>query len=98
MNQNQFYLKTFLLFVITFNSTNIIYSQMSENKKHNLIAKGAVLTKLSDQYSFTEGPVADKKGNVFFTDQPNNKIWKYNTADGKLAVFKDGASRPNGMF
>jgi len=97
MNQNQFYLKTFLLFVITFNSTNIIYSQMSENKKHNLIAKGAVLTKLSDQYSFTEGPVADKKGNVFFTDQPNNKIIKW-SVKGELSVYMENAGRANGLY
>lgn len=52
---------------------------------------------ISDQFIFTEGPAADKKGNVFFTDQPNNKIWKYST-DGKLTVFKENAGRSNGMY
>jgi gluconolactonase len=31
---------------------------------------------ISKQFSFTEGASVDKKGNVFFTDQPNNKIWE----------------------
>ncbi|WEA01416.1 SMP-30/gluconolactonase/LRE family protein [Mucilaginibacter sp. SJ] len=58
------------------------------NTKPQLVAK---------QFSFTEGPAVDKKGNVFFTDQPNNKIWKYDT-DGKLSVFLDSAGRSNGMY
>lgn len=54
-------------------------------------------TMISDQFSFTEGPAVDKKGNVFFTDQPQNKIWKYST-NGKLTVFMDTSGRSNGMF
>nr|WP_315247605.1 SMP-30/gluconolactonase/LRE family protein [uncultured Flavobacterium sp.] len=70
---------------------------MSENQNHNLIAKGAVLTKLSDQYSFTEGPAADKKGNIYFTDQPNNRIMKW-SVDGVLSVYMENAGRANGMY
>jgi len=39
----------------------------------------------------------DKKGNIFFTDQPNDKIWEYDT-DGKLSIFMDGTGRSNGMY
>jgi len=52
---------------------------------------------IAKQFSFTEGASVDKKGNVFFTDQPNNKIWEYST-DGKLTVFLDSAGRSNGMY
>ena len=52
---------------------------------------------ISKQFSFTEGPSVDKKGNVFFTDQPNNKIWEY-SVDGKLSVFMDNAGRSNGTY
>jgi gluconolactonase len=52
---------------------------------------------ISKQFSFTEGASVDKKGNVFFTDQPNNKIWEYST-DGKLSIFLDSAGRSNGMY
>ena len=52
---------------------------------------------IARQFSFTEGASVDKKGNVFFTDQPNNKIWEYST-DGKLTVFLDSAGRSNGMY
>jgi gluconolactonase len=61
-----------------------------------LYEAGAKPQLVAKQFAFTEGPVADKHGNVFFTDQPNNKIWKYDT-DGKLSVFLDSAGRSNGM-
>jgi gluconolactonase len=52
---------------------------------------------VSKQFSFTEGPAVDKKGNIFFTDQPNNKIWKYDI-EGKLSVFMETSGRANGMY
>lgn len=52
---------------------------------------------VSKQFKFTEGPAVDKQGNIFFTDQPNNKIWEYDT-NGKLSVFLDTAGRSNGMY
>ena len=63
----------------------------------SVIAPGAVLKKISDQFSFTEGASVDKRGNVFFTDQPNDKIWKYDT-EGKLSVFLDKTGRSNGTY
>jgi gluconolactonase len=52
---------------------------------------------ISRQFGFTEGAAVDKKGNVFFTDQPNNKIWEYDL-NGKLTLFLDSAGRSNGMM
>ncbi|CAL1517940.1 SMP-30/gluconolactonase/LRE family protein [Chitinophaga sp. MM2321] len=62
-----------------------------------IIADNATPQLVSSQFSFTEGPASDKKGNIYFTDQPNNKIWKYDT-DGKLSVFMDPAGRSNGLY
>lgn len=52
---------------------------------------------ISRQFSFTEGASVDKRGNVFFTDQPNDKIWKYDV-NGKLSVFMDKTGRSNGTY
>ena len=62
-----------------------------------IIAPGATPQLVSNQFSFTEGPAANKKGEVFFSDQPNDKIWKYGT-DGKLSIFLDRTGRSNGMY
>ncbi|GAA3958390.1 SMP-30/gluconolactonase/LRE family protein [Mucilaginibacter dorajii] len=63
----------------------------------NLYDTGTKPVLVSKQFAFTEGPAVDKKGNVFFTDQPNDKIWEYDT-NGKLSVFLDSAGRSNGMY
>ena len=62
-----------------------------------VIAIGAELTLISDQFSFTEGPATDADGNVYFTDQPNNDIWIYNT-NGELIHFMDNSGRANGLY
>ncbi|MEI7731932.1 MAG: SMP-30/gluconolactonase/LRE family protein [Verrucomicrobiota bacterium] len=63
----------------------------------DLIAPGAKLEKLSDGYKFTEGPATDKEGNVYFTDQPNDRIVKYDAATGKFETFMQPCGRANGM-
>jgi len=62
----------------------------------SIVAGGGVQV-LSRQFSFTEGASVDRKGNVFFTDQPNNKIWEYDVK-GRLRLFLDRAGRSNGMY
>jgi len=63
----------------------------------DLFAGSATPQLVAKQFKFTEGPAVDRAGNVFFTDQPNNKIWKYSTA-GKLSVFLEPAGRANGLY
>ena len=48
-------------------------------------------------YQFTEGPAVDAMGNVFFTDQPNDRILKIDL-EGKVSEFMKPAGRSNGMF
>ncbi|WP_367866239.1 SMP-30/gluconolactonase/LRE family protein [Pedobacter sp. WC2423] len=52
---------------------------------------------ISRQFTFTEGPAVNAKGDVYFTDQPNNQIWKYDT-NGKLSLFMNKAGRANGTY
>jgi len=84
-------MKTAIFIIVSLVHTHLIAQSDS------LIAPGATLQKVADQFGFTEGPAVDKKGNIYFTDQPNDKIWKYDT-DGKLSVFLDKTGRSNGMY
>ena len=62
-----------------------------------VVAPGARVEKLAGDFKFTEGPTCDADGNVFFTDQPNDRILKW-SADGKLSTFLQPAGRANGMY
>jgi gluconolactonase len=51
--------------------------------------------RLATDMKFTEGPVADGKGNVFFTDIPQNRIMKW---DGmQLSVWRENSGGANGL-
>ncbi|PWV56849.1 SMP-30/gluconolactonase/LRE family protein [Chitinophaga sp. S165] len=62
-----------------------------------VVAAGAELKQVSKQFAFSEGPAVNKKGDIYFTDQPNDKIWKYDTK-GKLSLFMDKTGRSNGLY
>jgi len=62
-----------------------------------VVAPGAKLEKLAGDFKFTEGPTGDARGNIFFTDQPDDRILEW-SADGKLSTFLEPAGRANGMM
>jgi gluconolactonase len=91
-------MKKIILLSIVFLMTTTLTMAQEGQKESPVIAKGAKLIRLSDKYSFTEGPAVNKNGDVYFTDQPNNKIIKWSATDNSLSVFMDDAGRSNGMY
>jgi gluconolactonase len=63
----------------------------------SVIAPGAKLEKLAGDFAFTEGATCDKDGNVFFVDQPNDRIMEW-SVDGKLSTFMQPSQYANGMM
>lgn len=59
-------------------------------------AKGDISI-IQDGFGFTEGPAVDRHGNVFFTDQPNDRIYKWSANTGDVSLFLEGTGRSNGM-
>jgi gluconolactonase len=51
---------------------------------------------MDGKYAFTEGPVADGDGNVYFSDIPNKAIHKIDPA-GKVTVFRGQSNSANGL-
>lgn len=62
-----------------------------------IMAPDAKPVVLGTGYEFTEGPSADKEGNVYFTDQPNDRIVKW-SVDGTTSDWLKPAGRSNGTF
>jgi len=81
-------------FFLTFSAFGINASAQSADQ--NLFVQDS-LKVISAQFKFTEGASVDKQGNVFFTDQPNDKIWKYDV-NGKLSLYMDKSGRANGTY
>jgi len=51
---------------------------------------------VSSGHRFTEGPAVNAKGEVFFTDIPNNRIHKA-SLDGHVSVFAEDTGGANGL-
>jgi len=83
-----------LLVIITLFPISII-SQDSDLS--SILKPGAELVKLAGDFAFTEGPAPDKAGNVYFTDQPNDRIMIWSKKGG-LSTFMQPSGRSNGLF
>jgi gluconolactonase len=62
------------------------------------LAPGATVQKVSGTFAFTEGPAVDREGDIYFTDQPNDRIMKWNATNGSITTFLQPAGRANGMY
>lgn len=63
----------------------------------SVVAPGAKLKKIAAGFKFTEGPTCDRHGNLYFTDQPNDRILRWSVR-GKLSTWMQPAGRANGLM
>jgi gluconolactonase len=52
---------------------------------------------VSEGYGFTEGPAADKGGNVYFVDVPASTIFRIDAANWKVTTFAENTGKASGL-
>ena len=67
-------------------------------KAQDIIAEGAELTLVAEGFEFTEGPAVDKNGDVYFTDQPNDRIVKWDAVNNSVSDWMKPSGRSNGLY
>ena len=82
--------------LITITFVYLGFAFVQNKGMESIIQPGTKLEKLADGFLFTEGPAADSKGNVYFTDQPNDRIMIWSLSD-KLSTFMQPSGRSNGL-
>ncbi|MBN1998740.1 SMP-30/gluconolactonase/LRE family protein [candidate division KSB1 bacterium] len=87
----------FLISLITGCGNKGTDNELRSQEKTEIIAQDAQIRKLAGDFKFTEGPAADADGNVYFTDQPNDRIMIWST-NGELSTFLQPCQRCNGTF
>jgi len=75
----------------------VVAAESFAAEKLSVVVADARVERLSGGFEFTEGPAADAEGNVFFTDQPNNRIYRW-SVDGELSIFHENPGRANGLY
>ena len=61
------------------------------------ITGNAKVEKAGGGFAFTEGPAVAADGRVYFTDQPNDRIYVWDEKKG-ISLWKEGTGRSNGMY
>lgn len=74
-----------------------LLTQAAAEQGTDLVVPGAKVVKLADGFQFTEGPAADARGNIYFSDIPNSRIHMW-SLDGKLTTFREDSGRANGLY
>jgi gluconolactonase len=85
------------LFIMFASSVSTTHGLLGDNLENHVTADGAELKLVFSDGKFTEGPAADAAGNVYFTDQPNDRIMRVDLM-GKVTEFLKPAGRSNGLF
>ena len=67
-------------------------------QQQEIVAEGAELQLVSEDYVFTEGPAVDSKGAVYFTDQPNDRIMKWEPESNTVSTYLQPSGRSNGLY
>jgi len=73
-----------------------LFAQLED--KRGIVVKGAQLELVKDGFSFTEGPAVNRFGDIYFTDQPNDKIYVWNANSNQVSLAKEGTGRSNGLY
>ncbi|AGA76614.1 SMP-30/gluconolactonase/LRE family protein [Echinicola vietnamensis] len=68
------------------------------SSKSPLLLTGTAPTMVSDEFSFTEGPTVAPDGDVYFTDQPNNRIYRWSAETETISLYMEDAGRANGLY
>ena len=64
--------------------------------RSGVVAPDAELTKVEGRFVFTEGPAADVKGNVYFSDVRASRTYRW-SADGKVETWREDTGNANGL-
>lgn len=89
---------TKLLIFCTLLLSSILAISQEKSVEDNPISEGIEVTKVATGYKFTEGPAVAPDGRVFFTDQPNDKIFIWNEKDNSVSTFLESTERSNGTY
>ncbi|BAX81676.1 SMP-30/gluconolactonase/LRE family protein [Labilibaculum antarcticum] len=75
----------------------LLFSFSKSNNQDNIIVKNEKVELAGTGFKFTEGPAVNSKGQVYFTDQPNDRIHIWDQKKG-ISLYLEGTKRSNGMY
>lgn len=87
----------FVVLLSSVSFSNVSATSAQDLPLRDILLEGESWQLVADGYKFTEGPAVDGAGNAYFTDVPNDKIYKID-GEGNMSVFVDDSQRTNGLM
>ncbi len=63
----------------------------------SLVPDGAELVRVAEGYDYTQGPVKDQQGRLYFTDIPTNTIYRLDPTIGRIDPIRSSSGGANGL-
>lgn len=88
-------LTVYKIFVLVFSFLQAVSAKCQVDQLYKQSEK---VIKAGEGYLFTEGPAVAPDGSIYFTDQPNDKIYIWNEKGNKITTFLNSCERANGTY
>lgn len=88
--------KLYLPFLLLWSIASPVFAQ--DMPLSQVLIDGEEWKLVSEGHQFTEGPAADRDGNVFFVDVPASKIFRIDAASGKVTLFAENTGKASGLM
>ena len=97
LNRRQFSTAAFCFALGACSSGSTSSKGAGSARDDDVVAPGAKLRREAGGFRFTEGPAADRSGNVYFTDLSRSRIHRFSVS-GKLSTFRANSGGANGLY
>lgn len=75
-----------------------LFTFCREKETVSLVDTTVIITKLAGGFKFLEGPAINKDGDVYFTDNLDNKIYKWSLCNNNLSTFLESSKGILGLY
>jgi gluconolactonase len=69
---------------------------VASEERASVVAPGATLTRIPGDFEFTEGPAADARGDVYFSDVHASRTYRWSPKSG-VTLWRSGTGNANGL-
>ena len=76
--------------------TLVAVATQLDAQRPSLVVQGEAVRRIADGFGFVEGPAADLDGNLYFSDIPRERIYRWNPESG-IDTFRKETGGANGL-
>lgn len=89
--------RTSAVLALLASATSLFAADYANLETEKYLGKAEIAATVEHQKIFTEGPAADRHGDLFFTNVPAQQVLKFTVADKSLKIVRENSNFANGL-